>query len=303
MGKINVCLTCDNNYARYAGVTIASILKNANTDDELNFFIISMDISQENMENIKKLTNIKDFTINFVNPPKELFSEYIDTKTTDYLPLASFYRLKLPSLIPLEDKVIYLDCDVVVNKSLSSMFNIDIENYYCGGIKDIGYKRLGKRIGLKNGQTYINSGVLLVNLKKWRKDNAELKLSTYAKEYPEKLFLGDQDLINICFADEILLLDSKWNVQVVNLCSRSDYSCIFNILHYTGASKPWKMGSYIPLKEHYYKYLSLTNWEKPDKMWHIKSNLIGMLLYLKHRPFFVFRPGCWKALYFLITKK
>lgn len=303
MGKINVCLTCDNNYAKYAGVTIASILENANEDDELNFFIISTDISQENKENIQKLEKIKTFTISFVNPDKELFSEYVNTKTTDYLPLASFYRLKLPSLIPAEDKVIYLDCDIVVNKSLSSMFNTDIENYYCGGVKDIGYKRLGRRISLKEGQSYINSGVLLVNLKKWRNDNAEAKLSAYAKEFPEKLFLGDQDLINICFAEQILLLDGKWNVQVVNFCSRSDYSYKFNILHYTGASKPWKMGSYIPLKGHYYKYLSLTDWEKPDNAWHIKSNLLGILLYLKHRPLFMFRPGCWKSLYFLITKK
>ena len=303
MSRISLCITCDNNYAKYAGVTIASILSNALESDSYKFYIVSDSITDEYKDVIKQLSKIKNFEIEFVYPEKDLFSEYTNTKTTDYLPLASFYRLKLATLIPNEDKIIYLDCDTVVNTSLSSLFNINIDNYFCAGIKDVGYKRLGKRLGLTQEQTYINSGVLLINLKKWREDNAELKLSDFAKEHPEKLSLGDQDLINICFANEILLLDGKWNVQVVNFCSRSDYSNDFKILHYMGGSKPWKMGSYIPLKKYYFKYLKMTQWESPDIIWHLKSNILGALLYFKHRPLFMFRPGFFKSLFYLLIRK
>ncbi len=303
MSRINVCITCSNNYAKYASVTMASILSNALETDSYKFYIVSDDISEESRKNIEQLTEIKNFEIEFLSPEQNTFQEYVNIRTTDHLTIATFFRLKLPTLIPNEDKIIYLDCDTIVNTSLSSLFNINIDNYFCAGVKDVGYKRLGKRIGLGKEQFYINSGVMLVNLKKWRKDNAELKLSNFAKEHPEKLFLGDQDLINICFANEILLLDGKWNVQVVNFCSRSDYSNKFNILHYIGGSKPWKMGSYIPLKKYYFKYLKMTQWESPDSTWHIKSNLLGLFLYFKHRPLFMFRPGFFKSLFYLLIRK
>ena len=303
MSRINVCITCDNNYAKYASVTMASILSNALETDSYKFYIVSNDISKESKEKILQLLKIKNFEIEFITPEHNTFQEYINIRTTDHLTIASFFRLKLPTLIPKEDKIIYLDCDLIVNTSLSSLFNIDIDNYYCAAVKDVGYKRLAKRIGLGKEQFYINSGVMLVNLKKWRADNAELKLSNFAKEHPEKLVLGDQDLINICFPNEILLLDGKWNVQVVNFCSRSDYSNKFNILHYIGGSKPWKMGSYIPLKKYYFKYLEMTQWESPDIIWHLKSNILGALLYFKHRPLFMFRPGFFKSLFYSITGK
>ena len=303
MSRINVCITCDNNYAKYASVTIVSILSNALETDFYKFYIVSDDISTESKEKIVQLLQIKNFEIEFISPQPDTFQDYVNIRTTDHLTIASFFRLKLPTLIPNEDKIIYLDCDTIVNTSLSSLFNINIDNYFCAGVKDVGYKRLGKRIGLGKEQFYINSGVMLVNLKKWREDNAELKLSNFAKEHPEKLVLGDQDLINICFAKEILLLDGKWNVQVVNFCSRSDYSNKFNILHYTGGSKPWKMGSYIPPKKYYFKYLKKTQWESPDIIWHLKSNILGALLYFKHRPLFMFRPGFFKSLFYLLIRK
>ena len=303
MSKIILCITCDNNYIKYASVTIASILSNSLETDYYKFYIISDAISNDSRDKILQLREIKNFEIEFIHSEKNLFREYTNTRTTDYLTLASFYRLKLATLIPNEDKIIYLDCDTIVNTSLSSLFNINIDNYFCAGVKDVGYKRLGKRLGLTQEQTYINSGVLLINLKKWREDNAELKLSDFAKEHPDKLVLGDQDLINICFANKILLLDGKWNVQVVNFCSRSDYSNKFNILHYMGGSKPWKMGSYIPLKKYYFKYLKMTQWESPNITWHLKSNLLGALLYFKHRPLFMFRPGFFKSLFYLLIRK
>lgn len=303
MNNIHICYTCDDNYAKYAGVSIASILYNANTDDNIFVYIISPDISDTNKEKIKNLNKIKNFDLKFIYPATEDFEEFQNIKTTDYLPIASFFRLKLASYIKDIDKVLYLDPDIVINKSLSELFNTDIQEYYCGGIPDVGYKKLGKRINLKGDEFYINSGVLLVNLKKWRDEEAEKQFINCAKEYHKIFVLGDQDIINKSFAGKILKINNKWNLQVINFCSRSDYSRHFNILHYTGGSKPWKFGSYIPLREHYFKYLDLTDWEKPDKMWHIKSKITGFFLYLKHRPLFIFRPGFFKAVFCYILNK
>ena len=303
MNEINVCYTCDNNYAKYTGVSIASLLKNANNDDNLTIYIISNDISEENKNKIYKLTEIKNANIIFIKPEENQYKEFKDTKTTEYLPIASFFRLKIASLITDTNKIIYIDPDTIINTSLAELYKTDISNYYCGGILDIGYKRLGRKIDLKNNEIYVNSGVLLINLDKWRKERAEEKFIKYAKEYQSKISLGDQDLINICFAGEILELDKKWNVQVVNFCSRSLYTLNFGILHYTGKSKPWVFGSYMPFKKYYFESLNLTTWDKPNKNWIIKSNIIGFFLYLRHRPLFILRPGFYKSIYSYILKK
>lgn len=303
MIDINVCLTCDNNYAQHAGVVIASILKNSNADERHHIYIIENNISAENKEKIYDLKNIKNFDISFIPYNKDYFKNFEDIKTTSYLPIASFFRLAIPSSIQNIDKIIYLDPDIIVNTSLSELYNTDITDYYCGGILDIGHKRLAKKIELKKNEFYVNSGVLLINLKKWRDDNVEEMFIEYAKNNSSKIHLGDQDIINKCFAGKILQLESKWNVQVVNYSSCSDYSGYFNILHYTGHSKPWKFGSYIPAKEHYFTYLTLTKWDKPDNNWHKKSNLTGIWLYFKHRPLFLFRLRFYKYLFGFVINK
>ena len=123
---INVCLACDNNYAKYAGVVIASILVNANHDDELVFYILDGGIEQDNKEKILSLKSIKDCKINFVEIDNNLFRDYMSVKTHEYISLATYYRLKLPSMLSDIKRVIYFDCDVVVNSSLKSLFNKDI---------------------------------------------------------------------------------------------------------------------------------------------------------------------------------
>ena len=101
----------------------------------------------------------------------------------------------------------------------------------------------------------------------------------------------------MCFDGKILILDYKWNMQVVNLCCRSEFTDKFNIIHYTGSSKPWKFGSYVPLKKYYFEALKLTGWKFPNKRQRMLSEICGILLYLKQYPFFIFSPNFIKALF------
>ena len=110
MGTINVCLSCDDNYSKYAGVAIASILSNANSDDKLHIYILDGDITKENKEKILSLKSIKDCSIDFVKINKSDFEIYANIKTHDYITIQTYYRLKLSSILPNIEKVIYLDC-------------------------------------------------------------------------------------------------------------------------------------------------------------------------------------------------
>ena len=72
MSEINICFTCDDNYGEYAAVTIASILSNADHNDQLTFYIISHNLSKDKQEKIDHLKNIKDFKIQYIFPNENL---------------------------------------------------------------------------------------------------------------------------------------------------------------------------------------------------------------------------------------
>ena len=104
--EINICLACDDNYAKHAGVVIASILHNSELDEALNFYILDGGIKEENKVHINNLKNIKDCNINFIHIEESLFEDYKQVKTHSYITLATYYRLKLPTLLPSVDKII-----------------------------------------------------------------------------------------------------------------------------------------------------------------------------------------------------
>ena len=82
---INVCLACDDNYAKYAGVVMASILANAAKDDFLNFYILDGGIKSKNKEKLLELKSIKGCQINFVEIDNTLFLDYMDVRTHSYI--------------------------------------------------------------------------------------------------------------------------------------------------------------------------------------------------------------------------
>jgi len=292
MGRINVCIACDDNYAKYASVVIASILKNAKEEDNLYFYILDGGVTEENKEKTFSLKSIKDCEINFVKIDNEMFTEYMNVRTHGYISLPTFYRLKAASLLPEVDKIIYFDCDMVVNSSLSELFNYDLGGHPIGGVSDI------KKHMVKKNPTYVNAGMLVMDLKKFREDHIEQSFLEWTREHFEEIKVGDQQIINETLIGDIKLLPSTWNVQSSNFTNRSSYVKRPNIIHYVGNQKPWKSASWNYFKNLFREYRQLTPWAVDDTEKDIrKDDFQGMLGYLKYRPLFFLRPRFYKALW------
>lgn len=297
---INICLSTDNNYSKYAGVVIASILSNANPEDKLHFYILDGEIQKENKEKILSLKNIKNCEITFVPIDENLFEVYKNIGTHSYISLSTFYRLKLASLLPEIDKILYLDCDIIVNSDISQLFNIDISDYYAAGVMDIAMKSSGWVPPLENENIYFNAGVLLFNLSKIRQDNIESRFEQYTKENIKTIRVGDQEIINVVCQGKIKQIDSEWNVQSSNFTNRSDYTKTPKIVHYIGRQKPWIFGSMNYWKDLYFSALQKTPWaihQEETFKWTQLNQLVSLLNYVKYRPLFMFRPKFYKAVY------
>ncbi len=293
MDKINVGIACDNNYSQYAGVVIASILTNANENSNLCFYILDGGINDENKEKIISLKRIKDCEINFVQIDESMFDEYKKIKTHAYISIATYYRLKLATLLPDIDRIIYFDCDMVVNKDLADLYNIDFGDNIVAGVKDLNFRMLRKN------PSYTNAGMLVMNLAKIREQNIETGFLNYTKEHIDTIKMGDQEIINEVVKGKIKLLPDKWNVQSSNFTNRSIYTNDPWIIHYVGKQKPWIFGNWNYYTEYYYRYLKLTPWkidDKEEKDYIKKSKIKGILGYIKYRPLFMLRPRFYKAL-------
>ena len=288
--NINVCLIFDDNYAKYAGVTISSILANAKNDDNLSFYLITTDVSEKNIERLFKLQQIKNCNINLINPPK--IEKYANLKTHSYISPSSYYILNIAQLLSNIDKIIYLDCDTIVNSSLSDLYNTNIDDYVMAGIYDIEYKK-----HIEN-KTYVNSGVLLMNLDKIRNDNIEQKYAEHINQ--NKISMGDQEIINNVLNGQIKIIDNKWNVQVGNFMNRSLFTKTPYIIHYVSYMKPWLKDSWAYWKKYYFKYLKISPWFDEDKeryktLW--LEAVLGFIEHFKKRPFFFFNKKFFIALF------
>lgn len=293
---INICLASDNNYAKYLSVTAASILANAKKEDDICFYILDGGIEEDNKNKILSLKEIKNCEINFIKIDDNLFEDYKKVKTHSYITLATYYRLKLSELLPFVDKIIYFDCDIIVNSSLDELFGTDLNGFALGGVLDISRKHTAKN------PTYINAGMIVFNLEYIRKNNIEEEFLNYTKENIDKIKTGDQEIINeVLKGGRIKVLDDSWNVQSSNFIGRSSYMKNPNVVHYISKNKPWHFGSFSYHKFLWFKYLELTPWklkEEEKDYWYKKNKIMSILLYLKHRPFFFLRPRFYKAFYY-----
>jgi lipopolysaccharide biosynthesis glycosyltransferase len=257
-GKIPVCFSTDDNYAQHMGVCMASVLKNKHENDEIYFYVLDGGISEKNKRKILKLKSIAGFEIEFIKVDKTIFVN-CPIKDIDYVSLATYYRLILPDVCKHEDKLIYLDCDIIVRSSLSGLMAENLDGYYAGAVEDKPFRAASSE--------FCNAGVLLINAKSWREDNITDKLFEYIANNSEKIPQHDQDTLNLVLNDKIKRLAKCYNVQVswTEFEAASGFDEIESgktavIIHYVGNLKPWNYANSSPFAGLYFEYIKLTPW-------------------------------------------
>ena len=204
---IPISMALNNKYIYPTIVSITSILENANSYTNYNFYIlITSDFLNENKNKLKLLEEkyYNKCSINLIDLYNFKFenaflSRHIQT-------IAAYYRLVLPDLLPNIDKIIYLDGDTLIFDDLYEMYEINMDNYYFKGFLDINV-----RYNLKI-DNYICSGVLLINLEKLRKDKIVNKMYDYMIKNNKNLYFHDQSIINDVCKEKIGILPPKFGI-------------------------------------------------------------------------------------------
>ena len=198
------------------GLTIALVSITKHCKQPLNVHVLTMDLQHIN-PNYKPLSREQvlalEERIKLVNANScialhdvtNLFNEKNKDSVNmenSYSPYA-FIRLLADEVAEIPDKILYLDIDIVVGGDIGELYNYDIENYEYGAVKD--YYGRGF-IGPK----YINSGVMLLNMKQIRQTKLFEKFRHIVNT--KKMMFPDQTALNR-YATKKLFLPSKFNSQ------------------------------------------------------------------------------------------
>lgn len=275
--EISVVCAGDCNFIRPIQVMIKSI--EVNTSAPVNVYILQKGWNMEvKKETIRKFSEEK-IKIHFIQMDKEIPAEQLKVSAT--IPIEAYYRLFLDKLLPETlEQVIYLDGDLLVEGDIRELWEIPMdgkaliaatemfhEAYYVSSPLAL---RTWKKMGIPAKQKYFNSGVLKVNLKKWRREKIGEKIIQYLTENKEDVLWHDQDGLNAVLWNDRKELPAKWNVMTA-LFYETDYGRINitekeakmwmehpQILHYTNSKeKPWKETCRHPRKSRYFVYESM----------------------------------------------
>lgn len=304
---IHIACNIDSNYLKYCTVMLTSLLEN-NGSEEIHIHIIGSQLNDDDRLKLRSLTEGKyRQKCSFYSPEDELLSLCrVDERS--YISLATYYRVFLDRILPQHiNKVIYLDCDLIVNGSIKGLWDQDISDVSVGAVDDMfgGLSSSFERLHYPAEKGYFNAGVILINLDKLRKGNFSERASVFLKNHVSELVYYDQDVLNALLYNDKKMLPLRWNIQDGFLRRRRVQRMTADslkkidkeidntvIIHYTGSKKPWHYKSEHPWKRLYFKYLDMTEYrgERPVTPFGYKVlshiNKCLELLHLRKRRYF-----------------
>lgn len=264
--NIPIVIASDNKYVKYVSVVLNSIIENSHLENNYDIYILNDNISEYSKKIISGIIDNKNnFNVQFID-----VSLYVSQQIKDifyvhnYISIATYFRFFIELIFKEFEKVIYLDCDIVVEKDVAQLMEVDLNNKILAACRDFETMRLVYKendwqeyhrnvLEIKDSNNYFQAGVIVYNIKRLIQNNTLIKLLGKLKEVQSPRFV-DQDILNSVLQNNIKFLDSKWNFQWYieihdpefhNIIPRKYYNEYKkgksnpSIIHFNGSLKPW----------------------------------------------------------------
>ena len=262
--EIPIFFSTDDNYIPCLAVAIYSLIKNTSKENNYRIIVLQTGISEENERKIKEFeTNNVKISFEDVSSRVTKIKKDLALRLRDYYSSTIYYRLFIPSLFPEYEKAIYLDSDIIVLDDIANMFNIDLKDNYVAAIPDGAVsvnpdfqKYVKQAVGVEY-KKYFNSGVLLMNLREFRKSRFEEKFLYMLTRYNLDTVAPDQDYLNMLCNGKVHYLDETWD-KMPDFGKRYDEKDL-HIIHYNFFRKPWHYSD-VPYSDAFWRYAKDTKY-------------------------------------------
>jgi lipopolysaccharide biosynthesis glycosyltransferase len=275
-------------------VTVKSVLLTLPPLQKLHVYIMDVGLSETSRQRIAASWDDSHVNVTWLFPKLTAFASL---PIADHLSHAAYARLLIADLLPASvERVIYLDSDVLVLKNLVELWQLPLDSAVCLAAQDIAapwfdsevampnYLRCKpylaatrpivnyRELGLPSTSPYFNSGVLVIDMQKWRTLNVARLTFDCLESYREHALWLDQYALNVVLNNHWRPLDWRWNQgaqiytyphwqdsPLVRSAFRQLRSAPF-IVHFTSKNKPWHLENCHPWRGRYFKILDQTAW-------------------------------------------
>lgn len=187
-----------------------------------------------------------------------------------------WYRLFMPQLLQKLDRVLYLDCDVLVMDTITPLWQTSLGNHYFAAVTNVVpdyFSHRAAELGLPGPEHYFNLGIAIWNLEIMRRENFTQRVLEYSRTHAPRLLWMEQDSINALYWNRRLRLHPRWNCQNgiyysswgIELLKKNEANEAIKepaLIHFEGGSfaKPWHFLSTHPLRDVYFFHRRKTPW-------------------------------------------
>lgn len=256
--EIPIFFSTDDNYIPYLDVAIRSLIINTSKDYHYRIIVLNTGLKADNIAKVKQ-NERNGFTIDFVDISENVKGIKSRFKNVYHFSIVTYYRLFIASLFPQYDKIVYLDCDLVILGDISKLYHTELgenilgvvsDQYVCNTKEFRAYAE--KAVGV-NPDTYFNAGVLVISLEQFRKNKIESRFVDLISKYDFDLLDPDQAYLNFLCFGKTVMLPNGWNK------SPTEAICVGekNIVHYNLYKKPWQYNDMID-GEYFWEYAKLS---------------------------------------------
>ena len=278
---MNIVYASDEGYCQHMAVSIVSLIEH-NKSEQLTFHILSDGISMEKEDQLRAM--VRGYGKKIVFYPIEHLMEEMKGQIygldTGRFRITTLARLLMGSILPrMVTKVLYLDCDTVVLRSIAPLYRLRLDDDMAAmAAEPTIYPEVKEKIGLTEEDTYFNAGMLLLNLSAWRLEDMEANCFAYYNQMGGQLPFNDQDVLNHVLKGRIRRVGQTYDFitnyyyfRYETLCAKSASFALGEskesfhlakhhpvIVHFASDERPWNRGNLNHYTRAYDKYLKKT---------------------------------------------
>lgn len=260
---MHILCTSDLAFMKHSAAMLASVATN---NARVTAHWIYSGMAQSDIDRLSKFFQSRGMPICFYPAPLGI---------TDGLPVdkhasvANYFRLMAPSLLPASiDRVLYLDADLIVRKDLTQLWRHDMGTAPVAAVFNPSNGQSVRKLGIQP-EDYFNSGVMLLDLRRWRETNLGTRVLQFIGSQPDRITYWDQDGLNGVLRGDWSRLPATWNAMHSFFLEEELRAAYLDeirdpaIVHFSGQGlKPWQYALRHPFKDEYRKYRRQTPWPR-----------------------------------------
>jgi lipopolysaccharide biosynthesis glycosyltransferase len=267
---INIVCALDRGYLRHCAAMLHSLAE-ANQGEEFNVFVVHDTLEPDEKASFVRYTSSFIKAISLLQADSSCLYGF---PVSGHGSLAAYFRLLLPSLLPAGLKrFLFIDSDAIVVASVRPLWETSLHGYSLAAVRE--HQLSCQDHGYVFGE-YFNSGMMLVDLDRWRQIDMLEQGRAFAQANPHRLRHWDQDVLNHLFAGQWLSMSERWNAcpHLFGLNPYYDMSreklspeqmeAIDHpaIVHFAGPGpvKPWHFRCEHPWRDTYRRHIADTPW-------------------------------------------